>query len=275
MKQTIPLVAVTAILLPASAGAQDDFGGIKAKVGQHVIATEDGLSVAGVLTDISVSKLTIDNHEIRPEPGLKIQRENRNRIGRGLLIGAAITGGLGIALSKGNPFGLYAALPGAFWGGVISASSDRYTLLYDSTGYTPRVPQLKLPLSVAATAEPVDTTRLKLKLGQRVWITEGGVTLAGSISDLTPDRILVDSHAFDTRANLKIEREGDPIWDGAAIGLGLGLLGGVGAAQGCPSANQVPWCTMKPAIMMAGIGALLDALHKGRTTVTLKLVERP
>jgi hypothetical protein len=274
MKHTISLVAVTAIVLPAGAGAQDDFGRIKAKVGQHVIATEDGLSVAGVLTDISVSKLTIDNLEIRPAPGLKIQRENRNRIGRSLLIGAAVTGGLGIALSKGNPgLGLYAALPGAFWGGVIGAWSDHYTLLYDSTDYTLRVPQLKLPLSAPTSFEPLEITRLDLKRGQRVWITEGGITLEGSIVDLTRDRILADSHEFDTRASLRIEREGDPIWDGAAIGFGLGLLAGVAGAQGCPSSNHVPSCIMKPAIVTAGIGTLVDALHKGRTTVKLRRVE--
>jgi len=274
MKQSIPLVAVTAILLPAGALAQDDFGRIKAKAGQHVIATEDGLSIAGVLTDISASKLTIDNLEIRPAPGLTIQRDNRNRIGRDMLIGAAFTGGLGIALSKGNPgAGLLAALPGAFWGSVIGALSDHYTLLYDSTAYTLRVPQLKLPLSAPTTSAPLDITRLKLKRGQRVWITESGITLAGSIVDLTSDRILVDSHEFDTRASLRIEREGDPIWDGAGVGFGLGLLAGVAGAQGCPSSNLAS-CVMKPALVMAGIGALLDALHKGRTTVTPTSVER-
>jgi hypothetical protein len=51
------------------------------------------------------------------------------------------------------------------------------------------------------------------------------------------------------------------------------LLPAGAGAQGCPSSNQVPSCTMKPAIAMAGIGALLDALHKGRTIVTLTRVE--
>jgi hypothetical protein len=38
------------------------------------------------------------------------------------------------------------------------------------------------------------------------------------------------------------------------------------AGQGCPPSQQLA-CTVQPAIVLAGIGALLDAAHKGRTTI--------
>ena len=62
-------------------------------------------------------------------------------------------------------------------------------MLYESTDYPLRIPQLKLPLSAPTTSEPLEIRRLKLKRGQRVWITEGGITLAGSVVDLTPAKL--------------------------------------------------------------------------------------
>ncbi len=91
-------------------------------------------------------------------------------------------------------------------------------------------------------------------------------------SGQNPDGFFLRGDA-DTRPSLRIEREGDPIWDGAGVGFGLGLLAGVAGAQGCPSSNPAS-CVMKTAFVMAGIGALRDALHKGRTTVTPTSVER-
>ena len=101
---------LSGILWASPARAQPAFSGLTVKPGDFVYVTESsGVVVGGPLTSISPSGLTIDGHEFRPAPGLKIERLG-DSLRNGMLIGmavgagaAAVTGGQGCASSRDCP----------------------------------------------------------------------------------------------------------------------------------------------------------------------------
>jgi hypothetical protein len=111
-----------------------------------------------------------------------------------------------------------------------------------------------------------DFSRLKVKLGQIVYVTDTatGVEVSGPMRTLSSTLLTIDGYTFQPRADLIIERRGDPLWDGAAIGFGLGafvffpVVHETGQASSFRPVNGCIW---------AAVGALIDYAHAGRTTV--------
>jgi hypothetical protein len=68
---------------------------------------------------------------------------------------------------------------------------------------------------------------------------------------------------------LKVQRDGDPVWDGAAWGAGVGLM--VGLVVVAPGECHIQWsatrCTLESAMWGALIGTFIDWVNPGRTTV--------
>jgi hypothetical protein len=64
--------------VPATAGAQDDFRHVKARVGQHLLATVDGLTASGVLTELTPRRIVVGDREFVPGPRLTIERDSGN-----------------------------------------------------------------------------------------------------------------------------------------------------------------------------------------------------
>lgn len=122
-----------------------------------------------------------------------------------------------------------------------------------------------VPRSARAQADFSATTLAK---GQIVRVTEpSGTFVQGVVTDVMPSSLQVDGHAFPPRVGLTVERLGDRIWDGAAIGFGVGaLLGGSTNRTGCFS-NKGPGCALKPGLVFGIIGALIDRAIVGRRTV--------
>jgi hypothetical protein len=114
-----------------------------------------------------------------------------------------------------------------------------------------------------------DFARLRVKLGETVYVTDTttGVEVGGPLKTLSPSQLSIDGHVFSPGPNLTIERRGDPVWDGAAMGFGIGTL--FGAALVLPQCgNLSPWaCVFAPAVEVAAIGAFIDWRIKGRTTI--------
>jgi hypothetical protein len=118
--------------VPATAGAQDDFSHVKAKVGQHLLVTVDGLTASGVLTELTPRRIVVGDREFAPGPRLTIERDNGNTIVRYMWIGAAITAAVGFA-TGGLGAAVFAAPSGAFLGASAGVSRERRTLLYQSS----------------------------------------------------------------------------------------------------------------------------------------------
>jgi hypothetical protein len=114
-----------------------------------------------------------------------------------------------------------------------------------------------------ATAQE-DFSHLKAKVGQHLLVTIDGLTASGVLTELTPQRIVVGDREFEPGPGMKIERSGDSLWNGAAIGFGLGafvlfpVLPEGGRAGPFRPVNGLVW---------AAIGALIDHEHVGRTII--------
>jgi hypothetical protein len=263
------------VAAPCAAWAQDDFSHIKARLGQQIVVTEDGVSVSGPLTQLSAASVRVGHTEIAPRRGLKIERDRGNTALRGLKFGAGIGAAVGFAgsarygLDSGITGAMLAGLSGALWGTLIGASQDRRTTLYDASsaseaGDTPR--QLHMPEPASAIA-PAEFGRLDVKPGDLLFVTSGGITLTGTLGVVSPTRLIVGAHEFVPQPDMKIEKSGDPIWDGAGAGFLLGaLLGPTVGAEAC--LNRPMWrCVVEAGVELGAIGALIDYEHKGRTTI--------
>ena len=124
-----------------------------------------------------------------------------------------------------------------------------------------------VPGSARAQADFSATT---LAAGQAVRVTDpSGVSVHGVVTDVTPLALRVDGHVFRPEPGLKVERLGDAIWNGAAIGFAVGaVLGGATDRTGCFS-DKGPGCVIKPGLVFGAIAALIDHAIIGRRTVFL------
>ena len=154
------------ILWASPARAQPDFSGLKVKPGDFVYVTgPSGVVVGGPLTRILPSALTIDGHEFKPAPGLKVERLGdslRNGTLIGMAVGAglaAATGGQGCGSSRDCPkvaiFVGSVTLYGAV-GAFIDWRHKARTVIYDaplvatpSVRITPEVTPASKALRVA------------------------------------------------------------------------------------------------------------------------------
>jgi hypothetical protein len=114
-----------------------------------------------------------------------------------------------------------------------------------------------------------DFSNLKIKPGDIVYVTDAtGVEVSGPVTSLAPSLLSIGSHSFAPMPGLKIERRGDPIWDGAVYGALAGLAVGALAASGeCGVGGSATVCVLSGGAWFAGIGAFIDYRHKGRTRV--------
>jgi hypothetical protein len=114
-----------------------------------------------------------------------------------------------------------------------------------------------------------DFRGLRLKPGDVVYVTSpAGVEISGPLEGITPMSIALAGHTFKPEPGLKIERRGDPLWDGAAIGAAIGV--GVGAllSTGECGADWHAWqCALAGAAWGTLLGTLIDLKHKGRTQI--------
>ena len=128
-----------------------------------------------------------------------------------------------------------------------------------------------IPLAAEQQASPApsDFSRLRLRVGDVIYVTDlaTGVEVKGPVRSLSPGSLAIDGYRFEAGRSLKIERPGDPIWDGAAIGFGVGALFGVSVgSEACLHASK--WsCVVSGGVSYAALGAVIDWAHKGRRFV--------
>jgi hypothetical protein len=126
-------------------------------------------------------------------------------------------------------------------------------------------------LSISALSAQTDFSGLKIKIGQITYVTSPDDTqISGRLTGLSPAALSIDGYQFQPLPGMKIERRGDPIWDGAVSGLAAGLFFGMLTASGeCGVDWSSRRCIAAGGMWGAVIGAGIDFVHVGRTTVRL------
>ena len=121
-----------------------------------------------------------------------------------------------------------------------------------------------------ATAQ-TDFSGLKLKVGQMTYVTDSdGTQVSGRLTALSPSMLSIDGHEFRPVPGLKIQRRGDSLWNGAAWGLGVGLILGMLSSSGeCGVQWSSGRCIASGGMWGAAIGTGIDLAHVGRTTVRI------
>jgi len=137
---------------------------------------------------------------------------------------------------------------------------------------TSRTVIARLMFTVFLSASPAygqtDFTGLKAKTGDIVYVTRAtGTTISGPLGAVSSSSITVNQETIPYEPGLKIAREGDRLWNGTIIGAGIGVAAGMTiGAEACLDDSIVP-CAIGGAVVWAGLGALVDWLHKGRTNI--------
>ena len=122
--------------------------------------------------------------------------------------------------------------------------------------------------TIAAAQTASDFSHLPVKVGDTIYVTEAtGVEVSGPVKTLTPDALAVAGYTFTPGSTSRIERPGDPLWDGALIGWGVGaLIGATVGAEAC--LRRAQWhCVAEGGLTYALFGVVIDFAHKGRRTI--------
>jgi hypothetical protein len=114
-----------------------------------------------------------------------------------------------------------------------------------------------------------DFTGLPLRIGDVVQVTESsGDTTTGRLTDMTSSRVVVSAREFAPALGLRIERLGDRVWDGAAMGAGIGSLVGLVSAGGECGVDWPGWKCWMAGTMWGGLlGTWIDWARKERVSV--------
>jgi hypothetical protein len=129
----------------------------------------------------------------------------------------------------------------------------------------------------AAAQPPLDS----VKAGQQIRVTDAvGDRFSGRVEVLTSDTVTVSGRVFRTAQVTKIERKGDSLWNGVAIGAAVGLLLPLLPSEACFKQSRAG-CIASGIETGALLGVAVDAVHRGYTTVyqanrrtTLRVVPR-
>lgn len=115
-----------------------------------------------------------------------------------------------------------------------------------------------------------DFSGIPLAVGDSVHVVFGDRTeTSGRVSHLSPTSIGVGDDTFTADTVQRLERRGDPLWNGVVSGALAGAAAGVlfTGRSGCHGgANALP-CTAKPALVFGAVGLLIDRGRVGRQVV--------
>lgn len=122
---------------------------------------------------------------------------------------------------------------------------------------------------MAAPLAAQDFSDLRAKVGDVVYVTESsGVQTTGKLTMMSASTLSMNGRTFMPGDVLRIERRGDPLWDGALIGLAVGAGVGTLLAKGECGVDLAAWqCTAQAAAWGALFGTFIDWQHSGRTLI--------
>jgi hypothetical protein len=121
----------------------------------------------------------------------------------------------------------------------------------------------------SALAQDFSPVLARARVGDHLFVTDRttGVEVSGTLTSLDPSELRIDGYSFRPKAGLTIERRGDTVWDGAAAGFLVGMLAGITiGAEACLDRSNW-YCALQGGGIYFLIGAAIDGLHAGRTTI--------
>ena len=122
--------------------------------------------------------------------------------------------------------------------------------------------------ALAAAQTAPDFSALRARVGDEIVVTSAeGVEVGGRLTALTPSALSIDGYSFTLAEAVKVERPGDSVWNGAAIGYGVGALFGLTIGSEACLHAAVWRCVNSGGIAYGLLGALIDYAHKGRRTI--------
>jgi hypothetical protein len=126
-----------------------------------------------------------------------------------------------------------------------------------------------LALLAPGVSAQTDFSGIDVGPGDTVYVTDpSGVEVTGQVTALSPSRIGIGKYVFEPVAGLRIERRGDPLWDGAVIGVASGLaLGALTAVGECGTGGRAGRCVLAGTGWLGLMGLVIDWQHVGRTRV--------
>jgi hypothetical protein len=129
-----------------------------------------------------------------------------------------------------------------------------------------------LLVSTSVSAQPAaDFHQMHARVGDFLFVNDPDrrAEISGHVTSVSDHELTIDGYRFVPKPRLKVERSGDPIWDGAARGFLLGGITGVTVgAEGCLNRSKAP-CFLANGFAFGALGAYLDWRHQGRTVVFL------
>jgi len=111
-------------------------------------------------------------------------------------------------------------------------------------------------------AAQTDFTSLRLAPGDKVFVVDtNGVEVGGLITSIRRNTLSIGKYDFGLESGLKIERSGDSLVNGIAVGGAIGLGLGVSTCFGYSR------CVVTQGMFWGIFGGLIDWAHVGRTTI--------
>ena len=100
----------------------------------------------------------------------------------------------------------------------------------------------------------------------RVTVAATGDRTKGEVETITPDLIRIDGVDFTPSSVSRVERAGDPVWDGAILGGLFGVLASTSRSESCldQTARQ---CLIGNVVAWGLVGTTIDYMHDRYTTV--------
>ena len=119
-----------------------------------------------------------------------------------------------------------------------------------------------LAAGASRAAAQTDFTTLPLAPGDKIIITDAsGIEVGGPLTTIDRAMLTIGKYQFAAEPGLKIERSGDSLVNGIAIGGGIGLLLGFAAC------GEYTECAVSNGVLWGLVGALVDWARVGRSTV--------
>ena len=128
-----------------------------------------------------------------------------------------------------------------------------------------------LVITSAAAQSGASFHQLRARVGDFLFVTDPDrrVEIGGRLTSMSDHELTIDGYRFVPKPGLKVERAGDTIWDGAALGFLAGGVAGVTVgAEGCLNRSKAP-CFLANGLLFGALGAYWDWRHQGRTVVFL------
>lgn len=111
-------------------------------------------------------------------------------------------------------------------------------------------------------------THSVLRVGDRVEVIRtSGPPVRGTVRGVEPFALTVGEKTIPFEAGLRVDRRGDPLWNGFVVGMVTGAtLGATIDRTGCFHGATLQ-CVLGPAAIFGALGAWFDHGHQRRTTV--------